>query len=164
MPKKPPLLAQLAGIGPGLSVNGAREQFGAICYRLNNETRALEVLLITTRESHRWAIPKGWPMEGRTGYQVAEQEAREEAGVSGKVSKKPFGYFTYLKSLSDGERVPCLVQVHLLKFEKALDHYREKGQREILWCSCFEAAVKVGEPELKRLFRLLHDRKSKIRP
>ncbi|TCR63352.1 NUDIX hydrolase [Rhizobium sp. BK376] len=163
MPKNRPLLAQLASIGSALSANGAREQFGALCYRMNDVTRALDVLLITTRESRRWAIPKGWPMEGKPAHQVAEQEAREEAGACGKVSKKAFGYFTYLKCLSDGEKVPCVVQVHLLKFERALDQYREQGQRELLWCSCFEAAVRVDEPELKGLFRLLHERKSKRR-
>jgi 8-oxo-dGTP pyrophosphatase MutT (NUDIX family) len=142
LPRSRPLLAQLASIGPVLSVSEARRQFAALCYRFNDVTRDLEVLLITTRESRRWAIPKGWPMVGRSAHQVAEQEAREEAGVCEKVSKKPFGYFTYLKCLNDGDKVPCMVQVHLLKAEKILDRYKEQGERELLWCSCFEAAVK----------------------
>ncbi len=163
MPKNQLLFAQLATLGPSSAVYQSREQFGAICYRFNDVTGDLEVLLITTRESRRWAIPKGWGMEGKSAHQVAEQEAREEAGVCGKVSKKAFGYFTYLKCLNDGEKVPCMVQVHLLKAERTLDRYKEQGERELLWCSCFEAAVKVGEPELKGLFRLLHERKTKLR-
>jgi hypothetical protein len=79
------------------------------------------------------------------------------------VSKKAFGYFTYLKCLDDGEKVPCPVQVHLLKADRILDRYKEQGERELLWCSCFEAAVNAGEPELKGLFRLLHERRTKLR-
>jgi 8-oxo-dGTP pyrophosphatase MutT (NUDIX family) len=155
--KTRPLLADIARAGVYLP-GGLRQQIGALCYRVNIATNDLEVLLITTRESHRWAIPKGWPMDGKSPHQAAKQEALEEAGVSGKVSKRVFGHFTYMKCLSDGERVPCMVEVHLLRTEYAVAAYKERGQREILWCTCFEAAIKVGEPELKGLFRLLYDR------
>jgi 8-oxo-dGTP pyrophosphatase MutT (NUDIX family) len=158
--KDRPFLAESANVAPALLQQGVREQFGALCYRINAATQELEVLLITTRETHRWAIPKGWRMEGKSAHRIAEQEAHEEAGVCGKVSKKVFGYFTYLKCLNDGEQVPCMVQVHLLRVETVLDRYKEQGQRKLLWCSCFEAAVKVGEPELKGLFRLLHERRA----
>jgi 8-oxo-dGTP pyrophosphatase MutT (NUDIX family) len=158
LPKTRPHLAEMARAGVYLP-DGLRQQVGALCYRIDMATNDLEVLLITTRESHRWAIPKGWPMNGKSPHQAAKQEALEEAGVSGKVSKRVFGHFTYLKCLADGEKVPCMVEVHLLRAEHAVTAYKEQGQRKILWCSCFEAAVKVGEPELKGLFRLLYDRR-----
>lgn len=145
---------------PGLQQD-IREQFGALCYRIHETSGQIEVLLITTRESHRWTIPKGWPMAGKKGHQVARQEALEEAGVRGKISKKVFGRFTYLKFLADGQRVPCMVQVHLLRVENTVEQYKESGQRDLLWCTCFEAAVKVSEPELKGLFRLLYERRGR---
>lgn len=156
MSKSRPLLAELARVR--IAPDTMRQQVAALCYRIDPATNDLEVLLITTRESGRWTIPKGWTMDGKAPHEAAKQEAREEAGIQGKVSKRTFGHFTYLKFLDDGRRVPCIVQVHLLRVEKVADTFKEQGQREVIFCSCFEAAVKVNEPELKGLFRLLYDR------
>lgn len=43
-----------------------RQPYAALCYRLKGKTGALEVLLLTSRDTGRWVIPKGWPMEGKT--------------------------------------------------------------------------------------------------
>jgi 8-oxo-dGTP pyrophosphatase MutT (NUDIX family) len=56
-----------------------------------------EVLLVTSRESKRWVIPKGWPMKGKKNWAAAAQEAKEEAGVVGRTQKKPVGEFVYPK-------------------------------------------------------------------
>ena len=52
------------------------------------------VLLVTSRETRRWIIPKGWPMKGRKDHEAAAQEALEEAGVTGHVHKHPMGAYT----------------------------------------------------------------------
>jgi hypothetical protein len=39
----------------------AIEQFGALCVR-QGAVGGVKVLLITTRETRRWTIPKGWPI------------------------------------------------------------------------------------------------------
>ncbi|WP_455273922.1 NUDIX hydrolase [Rhizobium herbae] len=129
-----------------------RDQFAALCYRWRRDRRTFEVLLVTSRESGRWIIPKGWPIPGKKPQEVAAIEAFEEAGVRGKAKKKPFGYFTYLKMLDNGERTPCCVQVHLLHVDEILDVFHEKGERISEWVSCVEAARRVREPELKGLF------------
>jgi 8-oxo-dGTP pyrophosphatase MutT (NUDIX family) len=128
------------------------EQFAALCYRIRKDRGIFEVLLVTSRESGRWVIPKGWPIAGKKPHEVAVIEAFEEAGVRGKAKKKPFGYFTYLKMFDNGARVPCRVQVHLLDVEEVSDVFHEKGQRISEWVSCIEAARRVHEPELKGLF------------
>lgn len=149
--KKPvTFLSELAPHTGAMFKERMREQFAALCYR--NRSDLFEVLLVTSRESGRWIIPKGWPMTGKKPHEVAAIEAFEEAGVLGKAKKKPFGYFTYLKMFEDGRRVPCCVQVHLLDVEKILDAFHEKGQRSREWVSCTEAAKRVREPELKGLF------------
>jgi 8-oxo-dGTP pyrophosphatase MutT (NUDIX family) len=56
-------------------------QSGIIPYRLERDV--LQVLLITTRKTGRWVIPKGNIGKGHNARQAAEQEAYEEAGVSG---------------------------------------------------------------------------------
>ncbi|WP_245472287.1 NUDIX hydrolase [Rhizobium jaguaris] len=106
---------------------------------------------ITTRETKRWTIPQGWSIKGLEPHQAAKREAREEAGVKGKVKKKPFGYFTYVKTLTDGQRVPPVVQVHLLETRTTRSHFPEKGQRDLVWLPASEASLLVEEPELKGL-------------
>ena len=112
-----------------------------------------EVMLVTSRETKRWVIPKGWPMKGKKNWAAAAQEAREEAGVIGKTLKRPVGEFYYFKRRSAHFDL-CRVEVYLLGFEKRLEVYREKGQREARWFSLEEAAEAVEEPGLTAL---LHD-------
>ena len=127
------------------------EQYAALCYRRMPEHRTAEVLVVTSRESGRWIVPKGWPIKGKKPHEVAAIEAFEEAGVRGKVKKKPFGYFTYLKQLGDDISAPCVVELHLLEVEQIFQDFPEKGQRRSEWVSFIEAASRVREPELKGL-------------
>jgi len=151
--KKPAaFLSELAPFTGTLFKERMREQFAALCYRVRAEGSIFEVLLVTSRDSGRWIIPKGWPMAGKKPHEVAAIEAFEEAGVRGKARKKPLGYFTYLKMLDNGQRAPCCVQVHLLDVKESCDVFREKGQRLSEWVSCVEAARRVREPELKGIF------------
>ena len=70
-----------------------------------------QVLLLTTRDTHRWMIPKGWPIKGRKPAEVASQEAYGEAGLIGHiVSKRPLGVFHYEKQLTHESRL-CQVRV-----------------------------------------------------
>lgn len=127
------------------------EQYAAICYRWAPDRGPSEVLIVTSRETGRWIVPKGWPIKGKKPHEVAAIEAFEEAGARGKVKKKPFGYFTYLKQLADGSRVPCVVELHLLEVEQMVRDFPERGQRSSEWVSFVEAASRVREPELKGL-------------
>ncbi|MGR6431932.1 NUDIX hydrolase [Rhizobium sp. PAMB 3182] len=129
----------------------ARLQFAALCYRWKKKKPELEVLLITSRDTGRWVIPKGWPMAGKKAHTVAEREAFEEAGVSGKASREPLGYYTYMKGLNSGLKVSCKVQVHAVEVDGMMKNYPEKGSRTLEWVSCREAATRVQEPELKKL-------------
>ena len=110
------------------------------------------VLLLTSRETRRWVIPKGWPMNGRKPHEAAAQEALEEAGVAGRVRKKPIGAYSYFKKREAHFDV-CQVDVYLLKVEKQLKNWREKGQREAQWFTLEEAADLVQEPGLVALLR-----------
>jgi 8-oxo-dGTP pyrophosphatase MutT (NUDIX family) len=111
----------------------------------------MEVLVITTRETKRWTIPKGWSIKGLAPHQAAEREAWEEAGIKGKAKKKPFGHFTCVKTLADGHKVPSVVQVHLLETRLTRSHFPERGQRDVVWLPASEAALVVDEPKLKGL-------------
>ena len=112
MTEKETHLARLAAYADVIMQGGMVEQVGAICFRTGLQG-SIEVLLVTTRETGRWTIPKGWPIKGLKSHEAAEREAWEEAGVKGKARKSPLGYFTYLKTLDDGTKVPSLVEVSL---------------------------------------------------
>lgn len=107
----------------------------------------VEVLLITSRETRRWIIPKGWPVKGVKDHQVAAHEAFEEAGVKGRVHRKPTGAYTYQKRFADHVE-PCRVMVYRLDVEKQLSSWRERAQRRRQWFTVAEAADHVSEPAL----------------
>ena len=112
------------------------------------------VLLVTSRETRRWIIPKGWPMKGRKDHEAAAQEALEEAGVTGHVHKHPMGAYSYEKRLTDGtEHVS--VMVYLLEVEQESGKWPEKDQRQREWVSPLEAAKRVDEAGLSAIIEQL---------
>lgn len=114
----------------------------------------VQALLLTSRETKRWVIPKGWPMKGRKAWEEASREALEEAGVVGRPRKKPIGSYVYFKRQRAHFDV-CRVDVYVLAFAKQLKTWREKGQREARWFALSEAADLVEEPGLVALLRKL---------
>ncbi|MCR6499298.1 NUDIX hydrolase [Shinella sp. CPCC 101442] len=128
-----------------------REQYGALCYRLKKRSSAVEVLLITSRDTGRWVIPKGWPMDGKSAAAAAAREAWEEAGVKGKVADASIGSYHYLKGMPEGLKVDCRVRVFALEVDDICKNFPEKGERRAEWVDCTEAAARVHEPGLKAL-------------
>lgn len=106
---------------------------------------------MTSRDTGRWVIPKGWPMTGKCAHEVAAQEAFEEAGVRGAVETETLGAYSYSKVLRDGVQVACKVQVYALEVTDMAKNFKEKGERRIEWVSLDEAAGRVREPELRTL-------------
>jgi 8-oxo-dGTP pyrophosphatase MutT (NUDIX family) len=124
-----------------------RTQYAALPWRKRDDG-ATEMLLITSRETRRWVIPKGWPIKGMKSAKSAAQEAFEEAGVRGKVAKTPIGAYAYDKRLRNGRLQHVRVAVFALQVETEAETYPELGQREKRWVSLLEAAKLVDEPEL----------------
>jgi 8-oxo-dGTP pyrophosphatase MutT (NUDIX family) len=127
-------------------------QVGALCWRRAG-SGAIKVLLITSRDTGRWVIPKGWPMRRRTEAAAAAREAYEEAGVRGTVVEKSLGLFAYEKGVGHGRTLTCVVRVFPLEVHEMLRKYPETGQRRTKWFHVAKAAGKVGEPELAALIR-----------
>lgn len=130
----------------------AVKQYAALPWRRGGDGR-IEVLLITSRETRRWVIPKGWPITGLGGAQTAAQEALEEAGVTGEVWAEPVGGFDYDKRLKNGRLQPVDVEVFPLAVHEELDAWPEKDQRKRRWVPASEAAELVAEPHLAELIR-----------
>jgi len=117
----------------------------------------VEVLLITTRETRRWIIPKGNIDFNMAPHVAAALEAEEEAGVRGKIGKKPLGSFRYRKRLVNGISVNAKVVVFPLAVSTELDDWQEKSWRERRWFPLAEAAEAVVEPDLRDLIRSFGD-------
>ena len=138
-----------------------RAQCGALPFRL---TEGVEILLITSRETGRWVIPKGWPMKGKTASQAAALEAFEEAGVTGDIAPKPLGAYPYVKYLKSGAGRPCKVKVFPLRVTGQEEDWPEKGQREVRWLAWPQAAAAVQELRLGRLIRRFGKKASRSPP
>lgn len=128
------------------------EQLAALPWRrLPDGT--VRVLLITSRETRRWVIPKGWPMPGLAPGKAAEREAYEEAGVVGDALTEPLGEYGYGKRLRGGRVQEVKVLVFAMEILVEQLAFPEQGQRDKLWVTPAEAADLVDEPELSALIR-----------
>ncbi len=114
----------------------------------------IEVLLVTSRDTGRWIIPKGWEIKGLKCHEAAAREAKEEAGVEGKIGPKAIGRFTYIKA-ERSDQGAIDVTVFLLSVRKECKRWREAGQRERAWFPIDSAAVHVQEPELSSIISAL---------
>jgi 8-oxo-dGTP pyrophosphatase MutT (NUDIX family) len=140
-----------------------RVQYAALPYRRKGKTPT-EVLLVTSRETGRWIIPKGWPAKGKPPHKSAAREAREEAGVVGRVKRRPLGVFSYKKRLKSGKVVACEVQVFALKVTGQEARWLEKGERKLKWLPRTRAAKKVGDRDLGTIIRTLQKRRKRSPP
>ena len=126
-----------------------REQVAALPFR-KSPSGEIEILLITSRETRRFIIPKGWRMKSKKPWQAAAIEARQEAGVKGDVSAKPFGTYTYWKRMARYFQL-IDVEVYPLEVKKESSKWREKDERQRKWLTVADAALLIDEPELVSL-------------
>lgn len=133
---------------PGI---GKFRQFAALPYAI--AAGRIEVCLVTSRDTKRWIIPKGWAERKRPPHKLAAREALEEAGLVGKIGKKPVGEYTYMK---DG-KVFCRVGVFPMLVREQLATWKERDERTRTWVTATVAADLVEEQELSALLANLDD-------
>lgn len=125
-------------------------QYAALPFRLKDGR--FEILLIRSRETRRWVIPKGWPMRGRKPHRAAQREAYEEAGVVGRIGKVEIGRYLYPKRLADGTSVPCEVAVFPLPVARRRRRWPERAERgKGRWMPPAKAAAAVRETGLSAI-------------
>ncbi len=144
-------MTDTAGGKQGGKSGQRRRQVAALPWRSAADSADLQILLVSSRETRRWVIPKGWQMKGKLDHQAAAQEAYEEAGLDGRIVERPIGDYPYLKRLKSGAARPVTVDVYPLEVTGEHATWPEKGQRTLQWMSPVEAALAVQEPELRDL-------------
>lgn len=130
-------------------------QIAALPYRTagNGLNAPVAVLLITSRETRRWVIPKGNPEAGLSPHAAAALEAEEEAGVRGAACPTPLGSYRYRKRRPSGASVMLDVDVFPLAVSQELASWKEASERERRWFTLAEAAEAVEEDDLADLIR-----------
>ena len=128
--------------------DGSR-QIAALPWR--NHINGIEILLITSRETKRWVIPKGWPMKGKTDSEAAAVEGLEEAGIRGHVSPATVWSFTYEKHKPNQKPRALEVVVYGFEVMEELESWPEQHERERQWFSQAEAATKVSDIGLRMI-------------
>lgn len=126
-------------------------QAAALCLRSSID--APHVLLVTSLDTGRWILPKGWPMDGLTLAQAALQEAWEEAGIRGRVHDTALGVYSYSKITRSGAALTCQCSVYRVDVASMGTEFPEKGRRKRAWLTPSDAADRVDEPGLKDILR-----------
>jgi len=127
-----------------------RVQVAALPWRALDQGDS-EVMLVTSRGTGRWVLPKGWPEKREFLYEAAAREAAEEAGVTGTIAPEAIGRFYYGKTLPSGLNWRCEVRVFPLHVEEIADKWPERKHRTRRWFSTQEAASLVDEADLAEL-------------
>lgn len=141
--------------------NPCRVQAAALPWR-RSSGGGVEVMLITSRGTGRWVLPKGWPEGGESLAESARREAFEEAGVRGRVSPVEAGRYYYGKQQPSGVSWRCEVAVFPLEVEKEAAKWPERAKRTRKWLPPREAARLVNEPDLAELIVEFCDNPRKI--
>ncbi|MDB5571091.1 MAG: hypothetical protein JWN93_2274 [Hyphomicrobiales bacterium] len=133
-----------------LTPEGHRQQVAALPWR---RAPAFEILLVSSLDTGRWIVPKGWPMKGRTPSQTAAREAFEEAGVKGEIAEAPVGAYRYDKRKRNGSVWRCEVDVFPLEVKSQSKIWPEKAVRTQRWCGWEQAAGLVDDAGLGDVIR-----------
>jgi 8-oxo-dGTP pyrophosphatase MutT (NUDIX family) len=129
-------------------------QYGVIPFRPGADGE-IEILLITSRETRRWVVPRGNPIAGLTPADSAAQEAFEEAGISGEVRTDLLGRYRYEKRRASGAVDEAEVELFAMRVSEVLDEWPERAERERRWFAWRDAATAVAEADLAALIEAL---------
>jgi len=133
----------------------AIRQIAALPYRTQGDSldAPVGIMLVTSRDTKRWVLPKGNLIPGLSPHAAAAHEAEEEAGVRGLACPTPLGAYRYRKTRKSGASLMVDVDVFPILVTREMDEWEEQAQRERRWFSLAEAAQVVAEPDLQLLIR-----------
>ncbi|MEM8592359.1 MAG: NUDIX hydrolase [Pseudomonadota bacterium] len=129
----------------------SRSQFAALPFRVVDGN--VQILLVTSRRTKRWILPKGWPEDGMTPGECAAREAWEEGGVEGKGYDICLGVYSFEKFVKGAPDLPVMGLVFPLRVKKVHRTWPEAKERGRAWFSPKKAASAVDMPELKRILK-----------
>lgn len=114
--------------------------------------RAGQLCLVTSSGGKRWVVPKGRLGRGRTLTQVALQEAWEEAGLVGILSREPVGAYVYRKAGGVYH-----VTVYLMEVTAAASDWPECRRRQRRWVRPHKAVIRLADAGLRAIVQSVLD-------
>ncbi|SOE08441.1 8-oxo-dGTP pyrophosphatase MutT (NUDIX family) [Hoeflea halophila] len=130
----------------------SKRQSAAAIFRGTGED--CELLLITSRDTGRWIVPKGWIEDDEDGAAAAIRETWEEAGLIGEaLPGGPIGHYRYIKHRARRRDALCDVDVYLLRLLEECDRWPECDERRRKWFPVATAIGLVDEEGLKDVIR-----------
>ncbi|EKF44024.1 NUDIX hydrolase [Nitratireductor indicus] len=142
--------------------NPRRVQAAALPWRTSAKDGSLEIMLVTSRDTGRWVLPKGWPEGPERLGQTAQREAVEEAGIEGVAADTEIGRFYYKKLRGSGVEWRCEVAIIPLRVTRELNKWPERKKRTRRWFSARDAARLVDEPDLAEMLLRFADNPREI--
>lgn len=110
----------------------------------------LQVCLITARRNpNKWIVPKGVIEAGDSPGETALKEAREEAGLLGRLLPEPLGEYRYKKL---GRRLS--VRVFAMEVQQSQERWAERKRRLRCWVAPEQALEMLSTSKLKALVLL----------
>lgn len=140
--------------GTPVDVREASDRGQVAAIALRGENGATEILLVTSRDTGRWIVPKGWIEPGEDGAAAALREAWEEAGIRGEIADgAPVGRFQYVKQRTKRGDMVCNVDVYLVRSVRTDKEWPEKNQRTRKWFPVASALELIGDEGLRPVVR-----------
>ena len=121
-------------------------QSGVIPFKIENGI--IKVLLITSRRTKKWIFPKGIVEPELTPQVSAEEEAYEEAGVSGLIIDEEIGSYKV-----DKWGGTCTVTMFPLKVDKVHEEWPESFFRKRKWLNIKQAQLLITKKEISGLLK-----------
>ena len=137
------------------------EQSGVIAYGLNEGN--LSLVLITSKSTKRWVVPKGHIEPNLTAKESAEQEAFEEAGIEGVVSDVTVGSYDYTKHDKEDSNI-YRVSLFPMEIQRLHNDWPEANLRARQWMTIPQAVNAVNEETLKLLLKNFGEEMVQSRP
>lgn len=123
-----------------------------IPYRVTDD--GVEVLLVRTKGGDKWTFPKGHVEPGEDPADSALREAREEAGITGRIAEGPLAEYAYPNTR--GRRGDDRVVAYLLEVTE--QRPARESFREPTWFAPDEALDKFAEGGRERRYVEEHAR------
>ena len=128
------------------------KQAAAFCYKKKKGKKY--VLLISSRGSKQWILPKGWLEDDLTEGKLAALEAKEEAGVITRPEKiKKMGAYRYNKRLSQKRCMRVHINVYSMPVKRLKKKFKERQQRKRKWVTIRKAIKLVSDEDLQAFLK-----------
>ena len=114
-----------------------------------------EVMLMASGKAQRLGVLKTSAERGRKDYRVAVFEARQQAGIIGRVHPRPIGSYVHLERI-DGHTRRCIVKIYQIETERQASAERAEGR--FTWFPADGAADLIDDPGLASIVRQLFAR------